>query len=493
MENNIESSRKRKRTPEKDFARKLKQTLIETDVPESKRGRGLMDLSDEILLLIFKDLKAGTLRALGSSCKRLKDLVKDMKLWIVVDASDRPMTKTEIDEHILDNLTSFTFSLTIRGMLSYYPEDNWKKLTLTRVILNKITNKCPRLEVLRIIESTVDIQTIQIKDFPPNLKTLEFIDSESITPRRRVSQSGFFHMIDSHLKNLEKLSLVKCRWFQIHDVIAFSKIPRLRHLNLRRCHNFKDSVPYSSVSTRFGFHCLEVLDLRDTPVTDSDIQCFNITKSLRELYLDCPIHLRVFPNASRDTPNNDEARNNLIPHENISPNFDLVVVLPNSAPFVRPVVNNHNEAGSLQNAAVPAEAVNNENDGAPNRAASGGNDNESNMINLFLYRQGAVGMNPYYPISDRGILSYGRVRPQASQNLVYIRAAGLEERPEHTSLEVLYVRNYNKITNASLEHLAHCSPKLKLLDVSGTSVTRDGIAQFNLVKPECKVISNVNT
>lgn len=100
---------------------------------------------------------------------------------------------------------------------------------------------------------------IQIKDFPPKLKLLEFIDSESVTPRTRLSQSGFFHMIDSHLKELEKLSLVNCRWFEIHDVIVFSKIPKLKHLNLSCCSNFRDSVPYSSVSTRFGFHSLEVV------------------------------------------------------------------------------------------------------------------------------------------------------------------------------------------------------------------------------------------
>lgn len=34
------------------------------------------------------------------------------------------------------------------------------------------------------------------------------------------------------------------------------------------------------------------MDIRDTPVTDSDIQCFNITTTLRELLMECPEHLR---------------------------------------------------------------------------------------------------------------------------------------------------------------------------------------------------------
>lgn len=72
------------------------------------------------------------------------------------------MTKTEISDKILSNLSSLTVSLKIRGMLSVYPHDNWKKLTLTRVILNKITEMCPNLEELSVIESTVDIQTVSI-------------------------------------------------------------------------------------------------------------------------------------------------------------------------------------------------------------------------------------------------------------------------------------------------------------------------------------------
>lgn len=37
------------------------------------------------------------------------------------------------------------------------------------------------------------------------------------------------------------------------------------------------------------------MDLRETPITDSDIQCFNIIKSLRELLLECPKHMRESP------------------------------------------------------------------------------------------------------------------------------------------------------------------------------------------------------
>lgn len=34
------------------------------------------------------------------------------------------------------------------------------------------------------------------------------------------------------------------------------------------------------------------MDIRDTPICDSDIQCFNITSTLREILMDCPAELR---------------------------------------------------------------------------------------------------------------------------------------------------------------------------------------------------------
>lgn len=41
-----------------------------------------------------------------------------------------------------------------------------------------------------------------------------------------------------------------------------------------------------------SFHNFQFLDIRDTQVSDSDIQCFNITTSLREILMECPPNLR---------------------------------------------------------------------------------------------------------------------------------------------------------------------------------------------------------
>jgi hypothetical protein len=91
---------------------------------------------------------------------------------------------------------------------------------------------------------------------------------------------------------LEELSLEECHFFDTHDLMSFSKIVNLKKLGLKGCSSLKDCVPYGSIATRFGFKQLEALDIRDTPVSDSDIQSFNMTKKLRELLLECPVGYR---------------------------------------------------------------------------------------------------------------------------------------------------------------------------------------------------------
>lgn len=102
----------------------------------------------------------------------------------------------------------------------------------------------------------------------------------------------FFHRIDTHMARLEELCLEDSYWFETHDLVLFSKMPELRVLNLNGSSSMTHCVPYASIASRYGFKKLEVLDLRNTPVSDSDIQCFNITSTLKELLLECPRNLR---------------------------------------------------------------------------------------------------------------------------------------------------------------------------------------------------------
>ena len=53
----------------------------------------------------------------------------------------------------------------------------------------------------------------------------------------------------------------------------------------------------------------QTLDVRDTPVSDSDIQCFNVTGTLRELLLECPEDLRKCPDSpgAQNQPKNNDS------------------------------------------------------------------------------------------------------------------------------------------------------------------------------------------
>lgn len=47
------------------------------------------------------------------------------------------------------------------------------------------------------------------------------------------------------------------------------------------------------------------MDIRDTPIADSDIQCFNITLTLREILMDCPAELRCKYESDETTSDTD--------------------------------------------------------------------------------------------------------------------------------------------------------------------------------------------
>lgn len=253
---------------------------------------GLLCFSDEILMHIMGYLDTAALIQLSRTCCKLQDLTADKTLWSDVDLSYEPMTGEEIRKIIFKDVCRYTEirSLTLRGLVGLHPVDKWKNQTVTSTFLAQLSMRCPHLRSITIYEACLDISRVTILSFPTmlrqfNVNRCEIICSEKRTNRRDIS---FFSGINSHLKDLERLYVENCNWFDTHDLIAFSKLPTLKELSLRGCNSFKECVPYGSIATRFGFRTLEVLDVRNTPVTDSDIQCFNMTKSLKELRLQCP-------------------------------------------------------------------------------------------------------------------------------------------------------------------------------------------------------------
>lgn len=204
------------------------------------------------------------------------------------DFQAESLTATDLIKrmHFLNHETR---SFRIRGLANNYPFNSWDNPTITANMLTMLADSCPSLSHLSIFEGFVNFNKLNIQNFPPSLRRLELNRCE--VPMPKMPQM-FFHRIDTHMCHLEELCLEESYWFETHDLVLFSKMPALRLLNLRGSNSVTHCVPYASIASRYGFKQLEVLDLRNTPVSDSDIQCFNVTSTLKELLLECPEKLR---------------------------------------------------------------------------------------------------------------------------------------------------------------------------------------------------------
>lgn len=234
-------------------------------------------------------------------------MVCDRRLWTSFDYSELALTVDEILKRF-KYVNKDTTKFKVKGLVKFFPHKKWQNNTITEHLLQKLQTLSPYLESLEVYEGFLDFQKVKfihwpfetchtvafnlqfsITEFPNSIKKLVFCGCEVnfASPAR-----AFFNRIDIHMKHLQELSLERCTWFETHDLIMFSKLPNLKKLNLRGCVSLKECVPYGSIATRFGFRKLESLDIRDTPISDSDIQCFNITTTLKELLMECPVDLR---------------------------------------------------------------------------------------------------------------------------------------------------------------------------------------------------------
>ncbi|XP_053683235.1 uncharacterized protein LOC128733577 [Sabethes cyaneus] len=285
-------SKKRKLSSDECTFAQPNMKILSVELSDIELQVSLLDLSDEILMEIFLNLDSDSLISLSESCVRLNSLIEDKKLWATADFSKSQLSGQELLRKI-KHLQGETRSLKIRGLTGLYPLDKWKTPTVTANLLAQINKRCPQLEHFEIIEGYMDTNNMAIISFPPSIKTLVFRKCEADRSMASEIRMGFLSKIDRTLQKLEELTIEYCSWFDTHDFMVLSKVPHLRYLSLKGCANMKDSVPYASIATRFGFKKLEILDLRDTPISDSDVSCFNIVQSLKELLLECPEYLRT--------------------------------------------------------------------------------------------------------------------------------------------------------------------------------------------------------
>lgn len=390
----------------------------------------MLDFSDDVLLNIFQYLAPQDLMAISLCCQRFGQVAQDKTLWRRVDFRSLPIKLKDFTNEYIKFLQPVTTTLAIRRSL-----DNGEIGRLSLRFFNTIKTVCTQLKELIIEDYVIHGDTIAITDFPHTLEKLSLEGCEMGYLRR--DKSYFFHM-NFHMPNLTCLILSNCQWFTPHSLLVISKMPNLKELRLNSCHRLGECVAYTSLATRFGFKKLEILDLRDTALGDSEVCCFSSTSTLTHLYLECPSSLR-------DTELKDQE----------------------SRPLDREAL--LNIPPTYEDAHVAQCCVE---DG-------------------FQWENNSFG---HCVITDRAICVLGS--DMFDRKMVKDLAEGVivvedgERVFNNPHLKTLVVRNYRDVTNSSLVHLAFNTSSLEYLDVTGTSVTRQGVEAFKSEKANVKLLSS---
>ncbi|XP_030370031.1 uncharacterized protein LOC115620767 isoform X2 [Scaptodrosophila lebanonensis] len=267
----------------------MKQRKIEqAESPLQHHGCNLLTFCDELLYEIFKYLDSWSILAVMNCSPRFESLLLDHRFWHNIDLSNSPLP-LGILEDILGRATEKTHTIKICGPPSaQHVAGEFKQFTCT--LTSVFPKVATQLQVLELQGVSLDFEYIHIAEFPSSLTRLVLKDCSVKVGDHTQS---IFNMIERQLLVLEDLSIEDNNWFEPYYIMALSKLPSLRRLSLKGCQMMCKFVPYGSMAARFGFQKLEVLDLRLTPINNSDLQCFSAVESLCELLLESPPNLKI--------------------------------------------------------------------------------------------------------------------------------------------------------------------------------------------------------
>lgn len=484
----------------------------------------LLDLADELLMEIAMKLDGESLHNISLTCSHWKNLILDKKLWTEAVFTSRNLDIWEILKR-LKYLTVSTKKLKIQGdsKKEFMEKRPLKNRQTFKEIIKRIMLRSPFIEKLYFNQIWFDwTKDWSITKFPPNLKSLVF--TNCILPKDRNRMNRTFTNIFDHMPHLEELRLEYCNFFEPNDLMPLSKLQELKILSLRGCKRFRNCVPYISLSCRFGFKKLEVLDLRETNISDSEVQCLNALKTLKELYLE---HTDYEGNED-DSDDSDSEFQHF---------FRAMRRRPDPAPLDEPRPstsreNNSNEnSGNLQSTASNVQQDNSLNDFNDNTDPPSSPESLSDSLpsespteeapSRTIFIQANITENPNQnarlqviisddiphasrfltlarnrehrisaSISDRGMLAFGVPRSNLMGSLIYLG----NQQPEierNTYLERIVLRNFRNITDTTLSHLETNAPRLVFLDVRGCSqITRDAVERFKSARGTCQILTN---
>lgn len=421
-------------SPEPSSSTNTKRAKRDEDDEENGRSikPSLLHLSDDVLLMIIKFLDPFDILNLSRCCHRLDQVTQDRTLWSVMDYRAKSMNVIELEEYIKFFQPSVkTFA--IRGNT-----EGERYSAFTKHFLATLLKTCTQLKELFIENYYINGTQIQIVDLPTGLEKLSLKGCDVY--QMELKQS-YFYGVHEHMPHLTSLILSNCKWFAPHSLMVISKLPKLKELRLDSCYCLGECFAYTSLAARYGFKALEILDLRNTVIGDSEIACFNCTETLTHLYLECPSN--VINRDEESTPQEEAER----------PTGRSRILMQ----VIR------------ENRMVPQVEV----------------------VHADNYNWGEV---ERFLVTDRTICSLGNY---VCERRIVDNARGgifrIEEESRicnNPNLRILVVRNYPNVTDRSLHHLSVSKSNLEYVDVTGTSVTREGVEMFKTQKPDVEIVSS---
>ncbi|GLH09521.1 F-box/LRR-repeat protein 12 [Gryllus bimaculatus] len=438
----------------------------------------ILKLSDEMLLLIMRLLDPRDVISLGCTCRRLDAVIRDRTLWADVDLTAQPIMMCQLREFV-GYFHCTTKSIVTKGCVNSVDTPvRWEQQCAPLKMFRQLNKACPALETFVAIEQYYDARHVFITDFPPSLKKLVLQGCEVyFVP----SEKSYFHGINKHMPNLQELILDECQWLTPDNLMAISKCPNLRKLSLRSCRNMGTCYAYVSLSSRFGFRSLEVLDVRGSSLGDHEISCFQSIENLTHLYLEVPESRPLRPENKEEprVPPNPQTRKMRGPlsttacclcYAKRTPEEDL-----------------ERQRRTKQEVPMIQLATNSENSTIEfNYEMTLLAEEEYGLHTPFVEADLAEQLDPDTLITDQGIMALGTRDVVVLDSGRHPVETTVFRNPNLTDLTIL---NCKGVTDLTLIHLVMLS-SLKNLNVCGCSVTPGGIHQFRTRRPEVKIVSD---
>ncbi|XP_045782887.1 uncharacterized protein LOC123879288 isoform X2 [Maniola jurtina] len=168
------------------------------------------------------------------------------------------------------------------------------QFTLSQALLLNLSTTCPQLTTLELDYCNIDCSSTSLAAFPRTLKRLSLRGSKCYN---MTYDKSFLFRIQDYMPLLESVDVSECEWLDPASLLPISKLTALEELLMRDCCKLTEFVAYASLTARYGFRALKSLDLRGSPVGDSEVQALGWLPKLEKLWLSARRTKRAEPHA----------------------------------------------------------------------------------------------------------------------------------------------------------------------------------------------------